>query len=1293
MYELELFPHNEDGYQKLVNSLEDNNFSFLERATGTGKTYILIKYLAMKMRGKRILFVTTHEPMYQQLVTQDMPNLNISKDIFNKFDFVLYSSINKKSAQWYFDNYDCFVFDEAHHCGAPIWSIVISELRDLVRASSDKKMIGASATSIRYLDKYTDVAEVYFDNNVCSKLNLTSAILQGILPVPFYVNVCDRISIDLEGIRRKLTSIGDLNELKPIRKKIEQVSKDYDFVQDVNNLFKEYNVTLGEKYIVFCSSIEDMNNRIKEANFWFKDIGNIDVYKVYYKMSKNGVAKEIQKFTINDPNKIKLMFAVDMFSEGMHIPGVDGIIMTRRTTSPGLYLQQIGRCLSFSARKKQIKIFDLVGNASGINVIYELYKELLLEAEKEIEFNPKNKEFFENIINKFQIIYTNNELIEYINEVDEYLDNNYILKNKIEKFTLVLEDFVSSTKCDFMDLVKNNKLDSDYKNIYGFLCKKKNYLTVDVLIKLHELGIYVAEWHKDSDVLDQIKTFGSYSRVINNEIKKLFEEYNNFYLDNNRRPLFTNFDEAELANKYRYYLTIYKSNKIKKFLFDVSYPLNIEEDFIVGHYPNIKKINEYLDLIEKKYYEGIIIDKLELRTLNKIGSVLNISDRPVIKDLIYGKSLKIDNCINIIKKNVVDNYEDGHFISIDLLKLNNDSYSSYMYILKNYKYVTNFQFQIILDMNLELIGSLDSTIEKRNEDLKGCNSYYDLECLTNRRSVKKIIDFIESNGRRPDINNDSEILLASSYNKFLKTGNKSFIKKVCDCLLHNNIALSFEEKVILGEKLNFNEMNNLYNDILSTIRNCDSDSFNLGYEKRKIEYLYNNNKIDYRLSRFLNRSILFMDKVFKYNDDILCDLKYFKQDVWNHKDVISPKLIHYIEDIGVKLPSVFVDQINSKSSKFVNLAFVKYNKEMKLYYEFFDYIKKYKCRPQDEVLVNYISKYLIESNLSDRKLYLNRLNSLGVDALPSELAICDILSDKSKNELFNSLSDQVNNGKELGILDNYVYNKLLLKVIFSDSHSGKKNNFVHLSRNDASKSFIEYMKSIIKDNPFDELDFDGDLSILSKSEKQELVDYRLDLIGPKFLEDVLNDVKTNEDCVENVLSENDLKLYNDIVTYNLKNHKFDVILSKINELNKINLFKSKRIVLDEFIDEYISFIRDNGRLPDLGSGDILENEIAMKFDIIYSVSDTKERKKLLSIGKKEINDKMFLDFYTKLIEFINSNERFPCVLSEDNDEIELANIYKKDNAKLSKEQSKNIAVLQKKYQANTIKFYAERKGK
>ena len=53
---------------------------------------------------KRVLFVTLHDSMFKQLTERDMPVLGTSKDIYQKLDCVLYSSIGKHTANWYYEN-------------------------------------------------------------------------------------------------------------------------------------------------------------------------------------------------------------------------------------------------------------------------------------------------------------------------------------------------------------------------------------------------------------------------------------------------------------------------------------------------------------------------------------------------------------------------------------------------------------------------------------------------------------------------------------------------------------------------------------------------------------------------------------------------------------------------------------------------------------------------------------------------------------------------------------------------------------------------------------------------------------------------------------------------------------------------------------------------------------------------------------------------------------------------------------------------------------------------------------
>ena len=51
MKKVELFEHNEIAYKKLIKSLENNKCTTINHATGTGKSFIMLKYLYEEFVG------------------------------------------------------------------------------------------------------------------------------------------------------------------------------------------------------------------------------------------------------------------------------------------------------------------------------------------------------------------------------------------------------------------------------------------------------------------------------------------------------------------------------------------------------------------------------------------------------------------------------------------------------------------------------------------------------------------------------------------------------------------------------------------------------------------------------------------------------------------------------------------------------------------------------------------------------------------------------------------------------------------------------------------------------------------------------------------------------------------------------------------------------------------------------------------------------------------------------------------------------------------------------------------
>lgn len=76
------------------------------------------------------------------------------------------------------------VLDEFHRAGAAQWGLGVDRL---IRTFPNSRIIGLTATNIRYLDGQRDMADELFDGHIASEMSLGEAIVRGILPAPKYV--------------------------------------------------------------------------------------------------------------------------------------------------------------------------------------------------------------------------------------------------------------------------------------------------------------------------------------------------------------------------------------------------------------------------------------------------------------------------------------------------------------------------------------------------------------------------------------------------------------------------------------------------------------------------------------------------------------------------------------------------------------------------------------------------------------------------------------------------------------------------------------------------------------------------------------------------------------------------------------------------------------------------------------------------------------------------------------------------------------------------------------------------
>ena len=130
------------------------------------------------------------------------------------------------------------------------------------------------------------------------------------------------------------------------------------------------------KYIVFCASFDHLNEMKGLATEWFCGVDpEPHIYTAYADDPKTG--QEFEAFKADKSAHLKLLYCIDMLNEGIHVEGVDGVILLRPTVSPTIYKQQVGRALAAGGKKTPI-IFDIVMNIENlcsIGAVEEEWKE------------------------------------------------------------------------------------------------------------------------------------------------------------------------------------------------------------------------------------------------------------------------------------------------------------------------------------------------------------------------------------------------------------------------------------------------------------------------------------------------------------------------------------------------------------------------------------------------------------------------------------------------------------------------------------------------------------------------------------------------------------------------------------------------------------------------------------------------------------------------------------------------------------------------------------------------------
>lgn len=314
-------------------------------ATGTGKTY-MAAFDAMEFNPSKLLFLVHREDILRnakETFRGLCKNKNIEMGLYTgnakerdaDYIFATIQTMERNLDNFGPKEFDYIVVDEAHHSVSPTYEKILNYF-------NPKFLLGITATPER-----CDTGNIFdvFDNNVALEIRLNEA-LENELIVPFhYFGISDVEDVDYEGV--SLDNISEVSKRLMINSRVEFIIEKMNFYGFDG--FKQ-------KTIGFCVN----KNHAYYMAEKFKEKG-IDSIALTGEDSIDKRQETIGRLE-NDEDSLKVIFTVDIFNEGVDIPSINQILMLRPTSSPIIFIQQLGRGLRKHENKEFLTVLDFIGN-------------------------------------------------------------------------------------------------------------------------------------------------------------------------------------------------------------------------------------------------------------------------------------------------------------------------------------------------------------------------------------------------------------------------------------------------------------------------------------------------------------------------------------------------------------------------------------------------------------------------------------------------------------------------------------------------------------------------------------------------------------------------------------------------------------------------------------------------------------------------------------------------------------------------------------------------------------------
>ena len=387
-----LRPYQSKAISQLNDALKEkpNNFSgLLVIPTGGGKTFIATYWMLKHKVNKdvKVLWLAHRHSLLDQafetifntctkdvLDTKDKVSYHIisgahenTSDIRKETDIIIAGkdSFQNLGLTRLIDNWAkhqaeiLIVVDEAHHAPAKTYRNII----DRIKACKGLKVnvLGLTATPIRTAKKEQGLIEKMFpDQHIDGGIDLKKLINTNVLAKPRFKECEEKFVFDGDLSNEQIKTIEAFDKLP--KELAEKIVKN---APRNNAILKEYKKGEYGKTIIFAI---DQDHATTLQGLFKGYLGEDKVATVISGVragvTKTNISREANQRAIEEfrkPNsKLEVLINVNILTEGVDIPDVRSIFLTRPTTSTILMTQMIGRGLRISEGKTECKIVSFI---------------------------------------------------------------------------------------------------------------------------------------------------------------------------------------------------------------------------------------------------------------------------------------------------------------------------------------------------------------------------------------------------------------------------------------------------------------------------------------------------------------------------------------------------------------------------------------------------------------------------------------------------------------------------------------------------------------------------------------------------------------------------------------------------------------------------------------------------------------------------------------------------------------------------------------------------------------------